>query len=112
VEVLGVLSYENVIRNLANGSVYISTSKIENSSIASLEGLYLCNESYLSKIGSHLEMIKEMNLKFENAKFDGIGEFYFVSEQVPAEKIRGLSWDKVNDEFYGLLRTVAGGALR
>lgn len=103
VKLFGLVPHSKVIDELSKSKVYISTSRIENSSIASLEGLYLCKESFLSEIGSHKELIDDTGLDYESVDFHGEGKMYKVVEEVPADYIRSISWDNVNAEFYEYL---------
>ena len=86
VHILGHLSHDQV--------------RIENSSIASLEGLYLCGSSYLSTIGSHFELIKDTGLSYETVQFEGLGELYKLDQQVSESYIESISWQNINNEFY------------
>lgn len=60
VKVMGLLDQSEVIKYLLTARYYISTTHIENSSNANLEGIYLAEESYISDIGPHRELLAEM----------------------------------------------------
>jgi hypothetical protein len=53
----GHQNHNELIERLTNTKVYISSSQIENSSNAALEGLMLCDLTYLSDIPSHRELL-------------------------------------------------------
>lgn len=103
VEVCGFVPHSQILDELAKSKIYLSTSTIENSSIASLEGLYLCSESYLSTIGSHKELIIDSGLELKSESFEKVGSFYKVTGKISDEYISSISWDKINDEFFQYL---------
>lgn len=57
VELVGTQPHSAVIDALRTASHYISTSRIENSSNADLEGIFLAENAWLSDIGAHREML-------------------------------------------------------
>ena len=57
VECVGPVPHGEVLARLSGARVYISSSEIENSSNAALEGLELAQTSYLSDIPSHRELL-------------------------------------------------------
>lgn len=56
----GCLERRNVIAYLQKAKYYISTTHIENSYNAASEGVFLAQESFISDIGPHREMIEGM----------------------------------------------------
>lgn len=56
----GLLPRSEVIDCLKKTKYYISTTYIENSSNASSEGIFFADESYISDIGPHRELLKNM----------------------------------------------------
>jgi glycosyltransferase involved in cell wall biosynthesis len=106
VNIHGTISHNEVIAELTKSKIYLSTSRIENSSIASLEGLYLCDESYLSEIGSHQELVIDAGIDINSVKFDSLGSFYYVTEEIPIKYIDSISWKKVNEDFYQYLKKI------
>ena len=56
----GLLSREKVIEYLQTARFYISTTRIENSYNAASEGIFFANESYISNIGPHQELLAKM----------------------------------------------------
>ncbi len=105
VKIFGNIQHKEVIRYLSEAKIYLSSSLIENSSIASLEGLYLCSASYLSNIGSHLELIQDAKVSYREIEFQDLGKFYKVEEQVSKEYIKSISWEEVNKEFFDYLQS-------
>jgi glycosyltransferase involved in cell wall biosynthesis len=57
VDLLGTQPPSNVIDALKRARFYISTSHIENSSNADMEGVFLAEEAWLSDIPSHRELL-------------------------------------------------------
>lgn len=60
VAVLGALPQTEVIRHLQGARYYISTTYIENSYNAASEGIFFADESFMSDIGPHRELIEGM----------------------------------------------------
>jgi glycosyltransferase involved in cell wall biosynthesis len=56
----GVLKRSEVIESLRRTKYYISTTLIENSFNAASEGVFLADESYISDIGPHMELLRNM----------------------------------------------------
>ncbi len=57
----GILSQQEVCNLLINSNYYITCTLIENSYNAAAEGIFLSKESYISKIGPHIELLKDIN---------------------------------------------------
>ncbi len=58
--VRGLLKRSDVIACLRESTYYISTTHIENSYNAASEGIFLADESYISDIGPHRELLRNM----------------------------------------------------
>lgn len=63
VVVVGLLQREDVIEYLRRTKYYISTTHIENSYNAASEGAFIANESFISNIGPHKELIAGMDFE-------------------------------------------------
>lgn len=59
VELTGQLPRSEVVRRLRRARYYISATRIENSYNAASEGVFLAQESYLSNIGPHRELLQD-----------------------------------------------------
>ena len=59
-----------VIECLRKSRIYISTTRIENSYNAAAEGIFLADESYISDIGPHRELLRGM--PFEEISVPGV----------------------------------------
>ncbi len=57
VECMGLVERSVVIETLRRSKYYISTTRIENSYNAASEGVFLADESYISDIGPHRELL-------------------------------------------------------
>jgi hypothetical protein len=66
----GVLGRADVIESLRRSKFYISTTRIENSYNAASEGIFIAEESYISDIGPHRELL--VNAIFEEVKFPAL----------------------------------------
>jgi glycosyltransferase involved in cell wall biosynthesis len=60
VVMLGILDRYDVIDCLRRSKFFISTTYIENSYNAASEGIFIADESYISDIGPHRELLKGM----------------------------------------------------
>jgi hypothetical protein len=94
VEILGRKSHGDVLALLAQSQAYISSSQIENSSNAALEGILLCKNSYLSDIPSHRELVRRLGLVGGDEKSNGVSDYLRVSGPVKNVKSLG-TWDQV-----------------
>jgi glycosyltransferase involved in cell wall biosynthesis len=63
VELKGVLKRHDVIQNLRKSKFYISTTHIENSFNAASEGVVFAQESFISDIGPHRELLVDTPFK-------------------------------------------------
>ena len=89
----GVIKHEEALQILSNAKFYISTSLIENSWNAASEGVILAQQSIISKIPPHLELL-------EDSGFTGLDELntrnqmlYVTRDQVNINKLE--TWDKI-----------------
>lgn len=95
--VTGLLKRSEVIDCLCASKYYISMTYIENSYNAASEGIFLADESYISDIGPHQELLDGM--KFEKIKLSGLDR---VILHVKRDEISGRnlkSWDDVVSEM-------------
>lgn len=59
----GILGRSEVIEHLRRSRYYISTTRIENSYNAASEGVFFAEESYISDIGPHRELLLNMSVE-------------------------------------------------
>jgi hypothetical protein len=70
VVIRGLLQRSDVIDCLRKTRFYISTTCIENSYNAAAEGIFFADESYISDIGPHRELL--VNMPFEEVSVPGV----------------------------------------
>jgi glycosyltransferase involved in cell wall biosynthesis len=88
VEVRGFLSETEMQSSLRQASYFISTSEVENSSCAVLEGLQFTQKAILSNIPSHMEMlIKDLTLP---PPYQGIN--YLIVDQADINDDAIVKW--------------------
>lgn len=104
--VLGYLERVELMSILNTAKFYISTTRIENSYNAASEGIFLAEESYISDIQPHLELL--------------LGEVYGFSDMpglsrriahVERRRLKGINlkkWDEVVDEMVQEFKRVLG----
>ena len=66
----GILVQSDVINVLKRAKYYISTTRIENSFNAASEGIFFSEESYISNIGPHQELLENEN--FQRIRFPSL----------------------------------------
>jgi hypothetical protein len=71
VVICGLLTRANVMNYLRKSRYYISTTCIENSYNAAAEGIFFADESYISDIGPHRELL--INEHFDEVPVPGMG---------------------------------------
>lgn len=101
VEALGKVSDKFFFNILHSAEYYISTSQIENSSIAALEGLTLSKNTVLSDIPSHYELVENLDKQYI---FNNNHEKYIkISKQKNINKISSVSWEDVCKKMHQIL---------
>lgn len=93
VEILGILKRGVIMNLLSNAKYYISTTILENSYNAASEAIFLAEESYISTIGPHFELLK--NLPYEVKKFDRIGKSIIKVRSVDLNTQNLVKWEQV-----------------
>lgn len=104
VETTGALPRDEVVEYLARARYYISTTQIENSYNAAAEGLFLAEESYLSDIGPHRELLVET--RTDAITVPGVNREMFHVRGSDASPAALRTWDQVIVEM--LERATAG----
>lgn len=84
----GLLSRKEVFKFLKEAKYYISTTYIENSYNAASEGIFFADESYISNIEPHKELLE--NMKFELVKLDNLDReiIYIKRDQVSTDNVK------------------------
>ncbi len=107
VTVRGVLTRPEVIDCLRKTRFYISTTYIENSYNAASEGIFLADESYISDIGPHRELL--MNTRFDEMSVPGVSRPLL---HVNRDRLCGANlkkWETVVVEMLAKFREVVRG---
>lgn len=90
---LGLLSRKEVLEILIKTKFYISTTQIENSYNAASEGVFFADESYISDIGPHRELLG--NIPFNNVKIpiSGLSVLHVKHDDLTTIKLK--KWNQV-----------------
>jgi len=109
VVVRGMEPRSTVIECLRKTRIYISTTRIENSYNAAAEGIFLADESYISDIGPHRELL--LGMPFEEILVPGVRTALL---HVHRDRLTGAnlqSWEtvivKMITRFHEALRALA-----
>lgn len=95
--VMGLLKRTQVIDCLRDSKYYISMTYIENSYNAASEGVFLAEESYISDIGPHQELVDGM--RFTRMKLPGIARtmLHVKRDEISGDNLK--SWSDVISEM-------------
>lgn len=88
----GIINQNEVIKLLQKSKYYISTTKIENSFNSAAEGIILADESYISDIGPHKELLKN-----ENCEMIKINALSYEIFKIKKKNIEGKNLKSWND---------------
>jgi len=86
---------------LSAAKFYINTSKVENSWNAASEGVLLANESYISRIEPHFELVK--TIANNNYVFDG-DLIHVKRKNISVEKL--MAWSDIIQNMIKLVKTL------
>ena len=101
IDVTGEISLKEVINLLSAAKFYINTSKVENSWNAASEGVLLANESYISRIEPHFELVK----KIANNNYVIDGDLIHVKRKnISVEKL--MIWSDIIKNMIKLVKTL------
>ena len=95
--VMGLLKRSEVIDCLRESKYYISMTYVENSYNAASEGIFLADESYLSDIGPHQELLD--GTKFRMMELPNIGRtmLHVARDEISGRNLK--SWNDVVSEM-------------
>jgi glycosyltransferase involved in cell wall biosynthesis len=97
VDVRGTLARPEVINCLLKSRYYISTTYIENSYNAAAEGIFLAQESYISDIGPHRELL--MNMHFDEVIVPRVGRRLLHIKRADLRGTNLKTWEMVIAEM-------------
>jgi len=89
----GFVKRDEVLENLRKTKYYISTTRIENSSNATAEGVLFADESYISDIAPHREWLT--NMPFDLVNIPSIGKPVLHVRRGDISGINLKTWDAV-----------------
>jgi hypothetical protein len=104
--VRGLVPRAEVIECLRSSKFYLSTTRIENSYNAAAEGIFLAEESYISDIGPHRELL--LNMPFDEVSVPGVPTrmLHLRRAQLTGANLR--SWETVVEEMIARFRQALG----
>ena len=92
----GLIERKSVIEYLKKARFYISNTKIENSYNAASEGIFFAEESFISNIPVHMELLN--NTMYKEINIDGCAKSILNVKKENLTKNILVNWDKiVND---------------
>jgi len=91
--VLGLLPRNRVLENLIKTKYYISTTQIENSYNAASEGVFFADESYISDIEPHKELLTNIHFDKLNIPTSGRSVLHVKHEDLSLLNLK--KWDQV-----------------
>jgi glycosyltransferase involved in cell wall biosynthesis len=100
----GVVQRPEVIGTLRRSRFYISTTYIENSYNAASEGAFLSEESYLSDIGPHRELLDGM--PFDEIRVPGVARPLLHVRRADLTRVNLRSWRQVLDDVLARTESV------
>jgi len=97
VDLMGSISPQEVLACLGSSRYYISMSRIENSSNATLEGVCLAQKSILSDIAPHRELLR--NWAFDKVRIPAVKVPVLKVERPPLAAVDLRTWESVVDDI-------------
>lgn len=98
---VGHLTRNDLMDVLSDSKFYISTTYIENSYNAASEGIFLAEESYISNIEPHLELLEGESYRFTS--IPGLSRSFLHTKRKDLSGVNIKSWDDVVDQMIGRL---------
>jgi hypothetical protein len=98
----------DVIDNLRRAKYYISTTRIENSYNAASEGIFLAEESYISDIGPHRELLQ--GLPHDRVMLPGVRQPMLHVERKSVTGAHLKTWNEVIVDMNDRIRTALDAA--
>ena len=95
--VMGLLKRSEVVHCLRDSKYYISMTYIENSYNAASEGIFLADESYISDIGPHLELLEGIKLRRMELPTICRTMLHVVRDEISGANLK--SWNDVVSEM-------------
>ena len=102
---LGLLPRSEVVQKLRESKHYISMTYIENSYNAASEGLFLAEQSFLSDIGPHVELLQGIEHARFHLKGSGRTVLHVRRRDATGQNLR--TWDEVISEMMGEVERIS-----
>ncbi len=99
----GPLRRSEVIESLRRSKFYITTSRVENSYNAAAEGIFLADESYISDIGPHRELLFDMPFDRVSVPGASLPMLHVRRDSLTGASLK--SWDTVIREMLARFRS-------
>ena len=93
VTIRGNVPRDALIARLRQARFYLSTTRVENSFNAASEGVFLAEQSYVSDIGPHRELLE--GLPVRHLRIPGIDRELLHVERRALQPLHLLTWDQV-----------------
>jgi len=94
---LGLLPREEVVEYLRRAKYYISTTAIENSYNSASEGIFFANESYISDIGPHRELLG--HIPFDQISIPGVFRPLLHVKRENLSTLNLKTWHQIIEEM-------------
>lgn len=95
----GIQSQATVVNALMKSRYYISMTHVENSWNAASEGIFLANESFLSAIPPHRELLKSLPVK--EVQISGVKRTVLKVTRAELSGVNLVDWETVVDRMIG-----------
>ncbi len=103
----GVLPREDVMKVLRKSKYYISTTYIENSYNAASEGIFIADESFISDIGPHRELLE--NIPFERISISDMTRPILYVKRQDISEVALKTWEDIITEMLDHIFLKKGG---
>lgn len=110
VNVRGTVDRAEVVRALGSARYYVSTTRLENSYCAASEGMFLSEESIVSDLPPHRELLA--GEEFEEIRVPGVERPMLRARRGRLQGTNLRSWDSVVRDMLGELKQRSGGDFR
>ena len=102
IKLTGNISRKEVVNYLKKARFYVSNTLIENSYNAASEGVFLAEESYISDIPPHRELLS--NIEFKLCHIDGLKLPMIYLKREDIANLNIDSWDVVVNQMIGVVK--------
>jgi glycosyltransferase involved in cell wall biosynthesis len=93
VVIRGILDRDGVLDCLRKAKLFISTTFIENSYNAASEGIFMADESFISDIGPHRELLE--NMPYQRVSVPGVDRQLLLVNRATLSGVNLKSWNTI-----------------